>query len=109
MLVVGELRGVKFLNLKKKAYWTSGEITWELALAELHDANFLPRLTSFDKNNISTRTLRKMEKYTRDARFTPESVEKVSSAAGAFWVGDPHSLQSETEVRMIRMIRGVSS
>merc|ERR1711904_50563 len=45
--------------------------------------NFLQRIKNFDKDNISNATLKKMEKYTKDANFTPPLVAKVSVAAGA--------------------------
>ena len=61
---------------------------WAQAKTELNDTAFLPKLKNFDKDNISNATVKKIEKFTKDATFTPTQVAKVSLAAGALcqWV-----------------------
>ena len=71
--------------------------TWAQAKQELNDVNFLNKLKNFDKENISNATLKKIEKFTNDEHFTPSSVVKVSSAAGALcqWV---HAMKTFSDV-----------
>merc|ERR1719253_1089293 len=57
--------------------------TWASAKNELQDVNFLQRLKNFDKDNMSNATLKKIEKYTKDSTFQPQTVQNVSKAAGA--------------------------
>lgn len=61
---------------------------WAQAKLELNDVAFLPRLKNFDKDNISNNTMKRVDKFVKDPTFTPQSVGKVSSAAGALcqWV-----------------------
>jgi dynein heavy chain len=71
--------------------------TWASAKNELQDVNFLQRLKTFDKDHISNSTLKKMEKYTKDSTFQPQTVQNVSKAAGALcmWV---HAMKMYAEV-----------
>ncbi|XXQ31513.1 AAA+ ATPase domain-containing protein [Plasmodiophora brassicae] len=64
------------------------EASWATAKKELSDANFLMRLKTFDKDNISSATLKKINKYTAVKDFTAEQVVKKSVAAAALcdWV-----------------------
>eukprot|EP00439_Symbiodinium_sp_Y106_P074245 s170_g14.t1 len=63
--------------------------------------NFLVRIKTFDKDgipdNIKDTTLRKIEKFTKDANFTPKLVSNVSLAAGALcqWV---HAMKIYAEI-----------
>ncbi|KAF4721647.1 hypothetical protein FOZ63_017052, partial [Perkinsus olseni] len=71
--------------------------TWAQAKLELNDVNFLHRIKTFDKDNISNTTVKKIEKFTKDPTFTPTAVGKVSVAAGALcqWV---HAMKVYAEV-----------
>merc|ERR1719440_2167629 len=59
--------------------------TWASAKNELQDVNFLQKLKTFKKDEISNATLKKIEKYTKDSTFQPQTVQNVSKAAGALW------------------------
>ncbi|CRG94855.1 dynein beta chain, putative [Plasmodium gallinaceum] len=71
--------------------------SWEQAKIELGDANFLNKLKTFDKDSISDKTLKKIEKFTKNPIYSPKAVKKVSSATGALcmWV---HALKMYAEV-----------
>eukprot|EP00931_Biecheleriopsis_adriatica_P088379 TRINITY_DN62713_c0_g1_i1.p1 TRINITY_DN62713_c0_g1~~TRINITY_DN62713_c0_g1_i1.p1 ORF type:complete len:1031 (+),score=254.49 TRINITY_DN62713_c0_g1_i1:369-3095(+) len=71
--------------------------SWAQAKTELNDTNFLVRIKTFDKDNIKDSTLRKIEKFTKDANFTPKLVANVSLAAGALcqWV---HAMKIYAEI-----------
>ncbi|KJP86349.1 40S ribosomal protein S3 [Plasmodium fragile] len=71
--------------------------SWEQAKIELGDANFLNKLKSFDKDSISDKTLKKIEKFTKNPIYSPKAVKKVSSATGALcmWV---HALKMYAQV-----------
>ncbi|OXB70414.1 UNVERIFIED_CONTAM: hypothetical protein H355_012305 [Colinus virginianus] len=71
--------------------------SWAQAKVELNDPGFLTKVKNFDKDSISNSTLKKIEKYTKDSTFAPNSVLKVSRAAGALcmWV---HAMQMYAEV-----------
>ncbi|CAE7174875.1 DHC10, partial [Symbiodinium microadriaticum] len=71
--------------------------SWGQAKTELNDTNFLVRIKTFDKDNIKDTTLRKIEKFTKDANFTPKLVSNVSLAAGALcqWV---HAMKIYAEI-----------
>jgi len=64
------------------------EPTWAVGKAVLSDPRFLQQLRDFNADNISTDTLDKLERYTNDPNFTPETVRKVSCAAATLcqWV-----------------------
>jgi len=64
------------------------EPTWASAKRELSDPNFLHRLQTFDRDNISNATLKQIGKYTKQKDFNYDEIEKVSVAAGALcdWV-----------------------
>ncbi|XP_037621211.1 dynein heavy chain 6, axonemal [Sebastes umbrosus] len=61
---------------------------WPGAKQLLGDANFLRRLTDFDKDNIKPQVLLKLQKYINNPDFIPEKVEKVSRACRSMcmWV-----------------------
>ncbi|XP_075319652.1 dynein axonemal heavy chain 6 [Odontesthes bonariensis] len=61
---------------------------WPSAKQLLGDANFLRRLTDYDKDNIKPQILMKLQKYVSNADFIPEKVEKVSKACRSMcmWV-----------------------
>merc|ERR1719473_2118129 len=71
--------------------------TWASAKNELQDVNFLQKLKTFKKDEISDATMKKIDKYTKDITFTPFGVQKVSKAAGAhcMWV---HAMKLYAEV-----------
>ncbi|CRH01266.1 dynein beta chain, putative [Plasmodium relictum] len=71
--------------------------SWEQAKIELGDANFLNKLKAFDKDSISDKTLKKIEKFTKNPIYSPKAVKKVSAATGALcmWV---HALKMYAEV-----------
>ncbi|XP_038570255.1 dynein heavy chain 6, axonemal isoform X1 [Micropterus salmoides] len=61
---------------------------WPGAKQLLGDANFLRRLTDYDKDNIKPQILLKLQKYINNPDFVPEKVEKVSKACRSMcmWV-----------------------
>ncbi|CAG5929115.1 unnamed protein product [Menidia menidia] len=61
---------------------------WLSAKQLLGDANFLRRLTEYDKDNIKPQILTKLQKYISNPDFIPEKVEKVSKACKSMcmWV-----------------------
>ncbi|TKS69211.1 Dynein heavy chain 6, axonemal [Collichthys lucidus] len=61
---------------------------WAGAKQLLGDANFLRRLTDYDKDNIKPQILLKLQKYINNPDFIPEKVEKVSKACRSMcmWV-----------------------
>ncbi|XP_045894232.1 dynein axonemal heavy chain 6-like [Micropterus dolomieu] len=61
---------------------------WAGAKQLLGDANFLRRLTDYDKDNIRPQILQKLQKYINNPDFLPEKVEKVSKACRSMcmWV-----------------------
>ncbi|XP_069560973.1 dynein axonemal heavy chain 6 [Brachyistius frenatus] len=61
---------------------------WQGAKQVLGDANFLRRLTDYDKDNIKPQILLKLQKYVNNPDFIPEKVEKVSRACRSMcmWV-----------------------
>ncbi|XP_070710496.1 dynein axonemal heavy chain 6 [Pempheris klunzingeri] len=61
---------------------------WPGAKQLLGDANFLRRLTDYDKDNIKPQILLKLQKYVNNPDFIPEKVEKVSKACRSMcmWV-----------------------
>ncbi|XP_062296546.1 dynein axonemal heavy chain 6 [Scomber scombrus] len=61
---------------------------WAGAKQVLGDANFLRRLTDYDKDNIKAQILMKLQKYINNPDFIPEKVEKVSKACRSMcmWV-----------------------
>ncbi|XP_023141924.2 dynein axonemal heavy chain 6 isoform X2 [Amphiprion ocellaris] len=61
---------------------------WPSAKQLLGDANFLRRLTEYDKDNIKPQILLKLQKYVNNPDFIPEKVEKVSKACRSMcmWV-----------------------
>jgi dynein heavy chain len=64
------------------------EPTWAEAKRQLGDPNFINSLKEFDRDNISDKVLRKINKYTADVDFQPEKVGSVSFAAKSLcmWV-----------------------
>ena len=62
--------------------------TWLSVKKELADPKFVDKIMSFDKENLSQKTLKQIERYTKLETFQPAYVTKVSMAAGALclWV-----------------------
>mmetsp|Transcript_8855 Transcript_8855/g.26550 ORF Transcript_8855/g.26550 Transcript_8855/m.26550 type:complete len:1938 (-) Transcript_8855:1349-7162(-) len=61
---------------------------WNTAKKVLGEANFLQSIKSYDKDNVSPATMKKIKGYVSHAEFKPEAVGAVSKAAGALciWV-----------------------
>ncbi|XP_055873384.1 dynein axonemal heavy chain 6-like isoform X2 [Biomphalaria glabrata] len=61
---------------------------WPSVKVMLGDANFLKKLSEYDKDNIPESILKKLKKYTENPKFVPEVVEKVSKACKSMvmWV-----------------------
>lgn len=55
---------------------------------ELADPKFVDRIMNFDKENIGAKTLKAIEKYTKQENFQPGYISNISKAAGALcmWV-----------------------
>ena len=56
-------------------------LTLTLTLTQVLGDNVLKRLMDFDKDNVPDKVIKKLEKYTKDEGYTPETVGKVSNAA----------------------------
>ncbi|KAG1666392.1 hypothetical protein FOA52_006501 [Chlamydomonas sp. UWO 241] len=54
---------------------------WDTAKKVLGEANFVKRLVDFDKDNISERVVKGIQRIIEDPTFTPEQVAKQSKAA----------------------------
>ena len=67
--------------------------TWADAKKVLGDLNFLDQLKNYDKDGLTAKIIKKLEKYTSRDDFTPESVAKQSVAAMSLcmWVGAMHT------------------
>jgi len=63
-------------------------IGWASVKLALNDTGFLKSIMELDKEHISAKTLKSIEKYTKEATFTPEYMNSKSAAAGALctWV-----------------------
>lgn len=61
---------------------------WDAAKKLLGDLNFIEKLKTFDKDNISPAILKKLSKYIADPVMAVEAVKKVSKAATSLcmWV-----------------------
>mmetsp|Transcript_21619 Transcript_21619/g.15865 ORF Transcript_21619/g.15865 Transcript_21619/m.15865 type:complete len:271 (+) Transcript_21619:3003-3815(+) len=62
--------------------------TWMSVKKELADPKFVDKIMNFDKDNISAKTLKAIEKYTKQDNFQPKYISNISLAAGALcmWV-----------------------
>ena len=54
---------------------------WGEAKKLMSKMTFMDELKSYDKDNIPVKLIKKVKKYYDDSRFTPEQIEKQSSAA----------------------------
>ena len=63
-------------------------VSWSGAKAMMTDTNFLKSLIEFDKDAIKDKQAKELKTYTKDSKFTPEEVTKISSAGGGLlkWV-----------------------
>lgn len=61
---------------------------WATAKQLLGDSTFLKKLLEYDKENIKSQILQKLQKYINNPDFVPEKVEKVSKACKSMcmWV-----------------------
>lgn len=64
------------------------EASWPSAKKELSDTNFIQRIKGYDKDKVTNRQLKQIEKYTKEDNFKPEIITNVSTAAGklCMWV-----------------------
>ena len=62
--------------------------TWDESKKLMNDAKFLDNLVNYDKDNIAPKIIKKLKKFMDNPDFTPEKVERVSTAAKCFcmWV-----------------------
>ncbi len=62
--------------------------TWASVKKELADPKFVDKIMGFQKDSISAKTLKAIEKYTKQENFQPDYVKEKSMAAGALcmWV-----------------------
>jgi len=63
-------------------------VSWSGAKAMMSDLNFLKTLMEFDKDGIKDKQAKELKTYTKDSKFSPEEVIKISSAGGGLlkWV-----------------------
>ncbi|CAF3412172.1 unnamed protein product [Rotaria sp. Silwood1] len=64
------------------------EDTWEEAKKDLANVDFIKTLIKFPKDDITDRTLRRMQPFINDMELVPEKLKTVSSAASALctWI-----------------------
>ena len=64
------------------------EPTWASVKKELANPKFVEMIMGFDKENIPQKTMKAIEKYTRQENFNPAYVSEKSTAAGSLclWV-----------------------
>eukprot|EP01083_Nonionella_stella_P166100 554277_1 len=62
---------------------------WKESKKVLSNMNFITDCKTLDKDNIPSKTIKKLKKYVEDPDFTPEKMSNVSSAATSLcmWVG----------------------
>ena len=61
------------------------DTSWASIKKEINDPDFLKKLKTYDKENMSQSTIKKMEKYTHKGDMSREAVNNISEAAGAMW------------------------
>ncbi|CAF0727175.1 unnamed protein product [Didymodactylos carnosus] len=78
--VASVMRGLMILKGK--------EDSWEEARRDIADVNFIGKLLTFKADEISDRTLRKIQPFINDPEMTIEKVKSISGAAGALcnWI-----------------------
>ncbi|KAI3352270.1 hypothetical protein L3Q82_005249 [Scortum barcoo] len=83
-----DISEIKVFTKPPDLVMTVMEPDWPGAKQLLGDANFLRRLTDYDKDNIKPQILLKLQKYISNPDFIPEKVEKVSKACRSMcmWV-----------------------
>ena len=54
--------------------------TWDEAKKQLGDASFMEKLLKFDKDKLNDALLKKLQKFTTNAEFTPEVTLRPCSA-----------------------------
>jgi dynein heavy chain len=59
----------------------SAKTDWDTAKRVLNRTDFLKEVKAFDKDNISKKTLKALQKYLQDPEFTSEALASVSEAA----------------------------
>lgn len=64
------------------------ETTWISVKKELADSQFVKKIKEFDKDKVSPKILKSIEKYTKRQDFDPDYIKNKSEAAGALclWV-----------------------
>ncbi|CAF4390767.1 unnamed protein product, partial [Adineta steineri] len=64
------------------------EDTWDEAKKDLANVDFIKTLIKFPKDDITDRTLRRMQPFINDSELIPEKLKGVSSAASALctWI-----------------------
>ncbi|UJR33040.1 hypothetical protein I4U23_020499 [Adineta vaga] len=62
------------------------EDTWEEAKKDLANVDFIKTLIKFPKDDISDRTIRRMQPFINDSELVPEKLKAVSSAASALCI-----------------------
>ncbi|CAF0769681.1 unnamed protein product [Adineta ricciae] len=69
-------------------YLENKEDTWEEAKKDLANVDFIKTLIKFPKDEITDRTLRRMQPFINDSELIPEKLKGVSSAASALctWI-----------------------
>ena len=61
--------------------------TWDEAKKQLGDASFMEKLLKFDKDKLNDALLKKLQKFTTNAEFTPEVTSMPCNAAATM---QPH-------------------
>ena len=59
--------------------------SWASAKKELASPDFLKTLKNYDKDNITEKTIKKIEKFTHRSDMDKQKVHTVSAAAGFMW------------------------
>lgn len=63
-------------------------VSWSGAKGMMADTNFLRSLVEFDKDGIKEKQMKAIREYTKDSKFNPEEVTKISTAGAGLlkWV-----------------------
>jgi len=63
-------------------------VSWSGAKGMMADTNFLRSLVEFNKDGIKEKQMKAIREYTKDSKFTPDEVMKISTAGAGLlkWV-----------------------
>lgn len=57
--------------------WSGSKPSWDEGKKLLSSMNFMDRLRDYDKDNISKKAIKDLQKYMANPKFVPDEVKKV--------------------------------